>query len=91
MPKAFENRELAAAAGRKSGKPKRTKQWEQLGEFITQKGAERAMNVLDKLNDADYLEQYGRLLNYFKPRLQSSAVKTEGTIEIKITEPNADD
>ena len=50
-------------------KAKRTKQWEQLGEFITQSGAERAMSILDKLPDDQFLEQYNKLLNYFKPKI----------------------
>ncbi len=74
MPNAFENKDLAAAAGRKSGPSKKSKQWNQLGDFITAKGAERAMNILNTLDDSDYLDQYGKLLNYFKPRLQATSL-----------------
>jgi len=55
------------------------KQWEQLGDFMTNKGAERAMKVLSKLDDETYLDQYGKLLNYFKPRHQASTIDANVT------------
>ena len=85
MPNAFENKELAAAAGRKSGKSKKAKQWEALGEFITQRGAAKAMSIINKLPEDQYLDQYGKLLNYFKPRLQATQIdaKLEGDLNVK--------
>jgi len=53
----------------KGTKAKRTIQWEQLGEFITQSGAERAVKVLKSLQDDEFLDQYNKLLNYFKPKI----------------------
>ena len=50
-------------------KHKRTREWEKLGEFITEKGAQRAMQIMSKLDDATFLDQYGKLLNYFKPKI----------------------
>ncbi len=83
----FENKDIASKAGKKSGKTLKTRQWEALGDFLTEKGAERAMEVLDSLADMDYLEQYGKLLNYFKPKQQSTSidanVKTDQMIEYK--------
>jgi|AntAceMinimDraft_17_1070374.scaffolds.fasta_scaffold196372_2 hypothetical protein len=65
----------------------KTKQWEALGDFITQQGAERAMQVLNTLNNDDFLEQYNKLLNYFKPRLASTNIdaniKSTPTIQYK--------
>jgi hypothetical protein len=52
----------------------KTVQWEALGDFLTEKGAKRAMKVLDELDDEAYLDQYGKLLNYFKPKMQSSQI-----------------
>ncbi len=77
-------------SGNKDGRPKgakskRTLEWEQLGEFLTDKGAKRAMEVLNNLDDADYLDQYGKLLNYFKPRMAQSKIEHDGTLEIKRT------
>jgi len=76
MSKAFTNKERAAKAGRKSrrGQGVKNQQWDELGDFITAKGAKRAMGILATLNDEDYLDQYGKLLNYFKPRLQATSL-----------------
>jgi len=72
---------IAREAGQKSkpGKHAKTKQWEELGEFITQSGAERAMRILNQLPDQDFLEQYNKLLNYFKPKITHNI--NEDTIE----------
>jgi len=69
--KGHTNNPKGKPVGTKSAK---TKQWEQLGDFLTDAGAKRAMEVLNDLSDKDYLEQYGKLLNYFKPRMQSSSI-----------------
>ena len=53
----------------KGTKHKRTEQWEQLGDFITKSGAERAVKVLKSLPDDEFLDQYNKLLNYFKPKI----------------------
>jgi len=82
-----------------SGKPKgiknkRTLEWEQLGEFLTDKGAKRAMTVLESLSDEDYLDQYGKLLNYFKPRMAQSQIEHKGnafeSVNITIEKPKPD-
>jgi len=94
MPNAFTDKNIASRAGKMGGKHLKTKQWEQLGDFITQEGAKRAMMVLDNMNDEDYLDHYGKLLNYFKPRLQSATlnakVEAKGEIEIVLKEPEWD-
>lgn len=81
--------ETARKAGQKSkpGQHKRTREWEQLGEFITKAGAKKAMRILNSMPDDDYLDQYQKLLSYFKPKLQSTQVKSESDITITITEP----
>lgn len=55
------------------GKPKgavseKTKMWEELGQYIVTEGAERAMQVLAKMDDDQFLEQYMKMLEYFKPK-----------------------
>lgn len=84
------DKETAAAAGRKStrGEGVKSKQWKALGDFITQEGAARAMKILNEMPEEQYLEQYGKLLNYFKPRMQSAQVETKGEININIVEPD---
>ena len=84
-------------SGNTDGRPvgsknKRSLQWEALGEFITQEGAEIFMDNLVSMMGADDkkerlsgMDMYMKTLEYFKPRLNRSEVKHEGTPEIKIT------
>lgn len=63
------------------GKPKgavseKTKAWEELGDFICHAGAERYMNALVALEDDKFLEKYAYILEFFKPKLARSEVKT---------------
>jgi hypothetical protein len=60
-------------SGNPEGRPQgaiseRTKRWEELGEYITTAGAERAMEALNALPDEEFLEQYAKFLEYFKPK-----------------------
>ena len=75
----------------KGSKNARTQQWEKLGEFITERGAARAMQILDEMDDEMYLDQYGRLLNYFKPKLASTQLEAKADISINITAPDGTD
>jgi hypothetical protein len=55
------------------GKPKgaishRLQLWEALGAYVVNEGAERAMEVLATLDDETFLEQYMKMLEYFKPK-----------------------
>jgi len=55
------------------GKPKgaiskRLQLWQALGEYVVNEGAERAMEVLATLDDEQFLEQYMKMLEYFKPK-----------------------
>jgi len=81
-----------------AGKPKgalssKTKAWDELGEFFTQSGAKKAMEIINFYgeivenedgtryirNPDKYLLHYSNLMEYFKPKLQ----RTEGKIEIE--------
>jgi hypothetical protein len=42
--------------------------WEALGQYVVNEGAERAMEVLATLDDEQFLEQYMKMLEYFKPK-----------------------
>ena len=77
----------------KSGNPKgrsigskniKTEQWEHLGTFIIEKGAERAIRILDEMGDELYLDAYTKLLGYFKPKLKAVDNKTDNTGNIII-------
>lgn len=60
-------------AGRPKGsKNERTEQWENLAESIVTKHADRFNAALDALEDKDFISSYIQVLNYFKPKLQST-------------------
>ena len=86
MPGAFKDKALASKAGshRNGGKHQKTKQWEALGDFMTQSGAKKAMRIINDLEDVEFLEQYGKLLNYFKPRIQQNNIDFSGFDEINV-------
>ena len=60
--------------GRPTGsKNKKTKEWEQLGEFITNEGAKRVIKYLHSIkDDKEFFDKYTLLINYFKPKMQST-------------------
>ncbi|MDH5570377.1 MAG: hypothetical protein OEY89_01350 [Gammaproteobacteria bacterium] len=58
----------------KGAKGKRQQEWEQLGEFLTETGAQRVKAYMESLNDKEFFEKYKDLLNYFKPKMQSTSI-----------------
>ena len=72
--------------GRPPGIPnERTKQWEELGKALLERHSERANKVLDNLDDDNFIDQYAKLLEYFKPKLARSEVKQDsGPMTIRI-------
>ena len=65
--------------------PERVKQWEELGKALVERHSDRANQVLDNLDDEKFIDQYCKLLEYFRPKLQRSEVKQDnGPVEIRI-------
>lgn len=54
----------------KGAKSIRTQQWERLGRYLIEKGAERFIKVLQRLPDEEYIDAYSRIIKYFKPQLK---------------------
>lgn len=59
--------------GHKGLKPKgavskKTRMWEDLGSYIVNEGAEKAMNYLMTLGDKDFFDRFNLMLEYFKPK-----------------------
>lgn len=78
---------MAAPKGNKysTGRPKGTKnakteQWEELGHALITKHSERANRVLNNLDDDKFLDAYGKLLEYFKPKQSRQEVKQDGSV-----------
>ena len=64
---------MAAPKGHKGYKPKgsvssKTIAWNNLGDFITEQGAERLKRIMNESDDATFMKVYIQLLEYFKPK-----------------------
>jgi hypothetical protein len=60
-------------SGNKAGKPKgaksaKTLAWEQLGDFLTESGAEKAKGIMLSSSPEDFMRHYTNLLEFFKPK-----------------------
>jgi hypothetical protein len=74
-----------------NGRPKgaknvRSVEWENLGSFITSAGAKRATEILVKLPDDQFLPQFERLLQYFKPRMKQVDEQSNQDVTIRIVD-----
>lgn len=73
------------STGRPAGtKNEKTLQWEALGEALLTKHSERANQILASLDDDKFLDHYGKLLEYFKPKQARTEVKQEGTQQLEV-------
>ena len=73
------------STGRPSGsKNERTKQWEDLGEALLTRHAERANRIMETMPDDTFLDNYGKLLEYFKPKQARTEIKQEGTQQVEV-------
>jgi hypothetical protein len=71
--------------GRRSGsKNERTKQWENLGESIVGKCAERFQEELFALKGKEFVQMYIQVLNFFKPKYQSTELKADQTSKVTV-------
>ena len=66
----------------RDGRPKgsqniKTKEWKQLGEAITSKHADRFNNILNSLNDEDFVKAYILIIGYFKPKMQATQIDAQ--------------
>lgn len=76
-------------SGNPKGKPIGTKsdktlQWEALGEALLTKHSERANQILSSMDDDKFLDHYGKLLEYFKPKQARTEIKQEGTQHVEV-------
>ncbi len=86
---------IATRESKKAAKKVRMKDWDDLRELMLNAGADRIARYLNRRNvsDAEFFEKYLKLLNYFKPKIQSATIEQKGTININITSDikNVDD
>lgn len=77
-------------SGNLKGKPKgtlsqKTIAWENLGNFITETGAERVKAILTTAEPQDFIKYYTCLLEYFKPKLGRLENRVENKVEGQLT------
>jgi hypothetical protein len=71
------------------GRPKgainrKTKLWNELGDFITSEGAERAVQVLRELDDKEFLRYYVVLAEFFKPKQSRQMIEGNDVSPVQI-------
>ena len=78
--------------GRPNGaKSEKTLQWEALGEALLTKHSERANKILETMPDDKFLDNYGKLIEYFKPKQARTEIKQEGTQQVEVVIKRIDD
>ena len=75
--------------GRTLGTPdKKTELWNNLGNFFTQEGAERAMKIMMTSKDKEFMIYYKDLIELFKPkqsRVESNIEFTDTSLKVNRT------
>ena len=74
----------------KGAKNKKTRQWEQIGEYLVNGGSERFMRIMERADDKEFIDKFLAILNYFKPKLASTTNKNENT-NIEVTKKITDE
>lgn len=68
----------------KGSKNEKTLMWEQLGEYITQQGAEKATRILHTMEEEDFMRHYLMMLEYFKPKQARTTIVGDSEAPIQI-------
>jgi hypothetical protein len=81
-------KEQASANGKKGKGVKRnkTRQWDDIGTYLTVYGSERLLTELDALEGKEYVSAFKDILEYFKPKLARKDIDiTSGGDKLQIT------
>ena len=81
MPKGHTNNPEGRPKGSKN---ERTIQWKKLADAITGECAERFKEELFALEGKEFVQYYIQVLNYFKPKYQSTELKADKDTSIKV-------
>lgn len=65
-------------------KNEKTLQWEELGRSLLSVHSERANQILADCGDDIFLDNYGKLLEYFKPKQARTEIKQDGVTTVEI-------
>lgn len=81
----------ATQESKRKAKKIRMKDWDDLRDLMLNAGAERVATYLTRaagegaLKDKEFFDQYLKLLNYFKPKIQAATIEQKGTLNINLT------
>ena len=65
--------------GRTAGVPnKKTLEWEEFGKKLLEVGLPRAMTIMETCEDEEFMDNFQRLLEYFKPKLARNELTNAG-------------
>jgi len=73
----FKKGRLKTGGIKKGQIQQRTRQWQEVGDYLTNQGVDRVLNVLEKASDNEFMNYFDHLIRYFKPQLSSIATKEE--------------
>lgn len=75
----------------KGSKNLKSIQWEDLGYSLLTNHSERANHILANCDDDVFLDNYTKLLEYFKPKQARVEMKAEGNITVEFIRKDAND
>lgn len=79
------NKEFVMPAGRPKGSENiKTKQWGKIANYMLDKGSKRMLEIMGGMEDKEFADTYLKLIQYFRPRMQSTQLKSEGTTTIHV-------
>jgi hypothetical protein len=83
---AFQKGRSKTGGIQKGQKHEKTKQWDQIGDYIVNNGAERIIKYMDTLEGKAFFEAYVAILEYFKPKQKRTENENERDVNITVNE-----
>lgn len=77
----FKKGQVKTGGIQKGQKQGRVLQWEQFGRELLEAGLPRALEVMKTCDDDKFIDNFLKLLEYFKPKL--ARIEHEGAIQVK--------
>ena len=74
--------------GKKPANRKKAEEWDTLKNYMLKGATTKVKQYLDTLEGEDFYTEYCKLLNYFKPKMQSTQLESKGEININIIHPD---
>lgn len=81
---AFKKGRIKTGGKKKGVKNVKTLQWEALGKALIEQHAERANKILETCDDEYFIDNFNKLLEYFRPKLARTEITGKDGEEIKV-------